>query len=139
MYNIGEYSYLLNNMSSESLIIKYYSKMDLLYLNNIINNIVPDREEFINVYKLALSQKNITIDIVDIKKVFNIIPIKLFSILKVFEELSLLEFDIKNDDNSKDKKLIVNLLPKPDKKLNLDESKILNNLKLLSKEYQESY
>ena len=79
------------------------------------------------------------IDIVDIKKVFNIIPIKLFSILKVFEELSLLEFDIKNDDNSKDKKLIINLLPKPDKKLNLDESKILNNLKLLSKEYQESY
>ena len=139
LYNIGEYSYLLNNMNSESLIIKYYSKMDLLYLNNIINNIVPDREEFINVYKLALSQKNITINIVDIKKVFNIIPIKLFSILKVFEELSLLEFDIKNDDNSKDKKLIVNLLPKPDKKLNLDESKILNNLKLLSKEYQESY
>ena len=139
MYNIGEYSYLLNNMNSESLIIKYYSKMDLLYLNNIINNMVPDREEFINVYKLALSQKNITINIVDIKKVFNIIPIKLFSILKVFEELSLLEFDIKNDDNSKDKKLIVNLLPKPDKKLNLDESKILNNLKLLSKEYQESY
>ena len=139
LYNIGEYSYLLNNMNSESLIIKYYSKMDLLYLNNIINNMVPDREEFINVYKLALSQKNITIDIVDIKKVFNIIPIKLFSILKVFEELSLLEFDIKNDDNSKDKKLIVNLLPKPDKKLNLDESKILNNLKLLSKEYQESY
>ena len=126
-------------MNSESLIIKYYSKMDLLYLNNIINNIIPNREEFINVYKLALSQKNITIDIVDIKKVFNIIPIKLFSILKVFEELSLLEFNIKNDDNSKDKKLIVNLLPKPDKKLNLDESKILNNLKLLTKEYQESY
>ena len=139
LYNIGEYSYLLNNMNSESLIIKYYSKMDLLYLNNIINNMVPDREEFINVYKLALSHKNITIDIVDIKKVFNIIPIKLFSILKVFEELSLLEFDIKNDDNSKDKKLIINLLPKPDKKLNLDESKILNNLKLLTKEYQESY
>ena len=44
-----------------------------------------------------------------------------------------------NDDNSKDKKLIINLLPKPDKKLNLDESKILNNLKLLTKEYQESY
>ena len=47
--------------------------------------------------------------------------------------------DIKNDDNNKDKKLIINLLPKPDKKLNLDESKILNNLKLLTKEYKESY
>lgn len=139
LYNIGEYSYLCENMNKGSLIIKYYSKMDLFYLSNTMNNIVPEREEFISVYKLALSQKNINIDIVDIKKVFNLIPLKLFSILKVFEELSLLEFSIKNDDDSNENKLFINLLPKPDKKLNLDESKILNNLKVLNKEYQESY
>ncbi|MGL5315776.1 MAG: single-stranded-DNA-specific exonuclease RecJ [Peptostreptococcaceae bacterium] len=139
LYNIGEYSYLCENMNKESSIIKYYSQMDLLYLSNIINNIIPEREEFILLYKLAVSQKNININIVDIKKVFNLMPLKVFVILKVLKELSLLEFSISNDEKSKEKRLFINLLPKPDKKLNLDESKILNNLRLLKKEYQESY
>ncbi|MGL5346106.1 MAG: single-stranded-DNA-specific exonuclease RecJ [Peptostreptococcaceae bacterium] len=139
LYNIGEYSYLCENMNSDSSIIKYYNQMDLIYLSNIINNIVPTREEFISVYRLVLSQKNININIVDLKKVFNIIPVKIFAILKVFKELSLLEFEIKKNENSKDKTIYISALPKPDKKLNLDESKILNNLKQVQKEYQESY
>ena len=139
LYNNGDYSYLCKNTNNETSIIKYYNKTDLLYLNSIINNLVLEREEFIEVYKVALSKKSIEINLADIKKVFNTIPLKLFIIVKVFKELSLLDFEIKHDDVLKTKSICINLLPKPDKKLNLDESKILNNLKKLSQEYNESY
>ncbi|MGL6106511.1 MAG: single-stranded-DNA-specific exonuclease RecJ, partial [Romboutsia sp.] len=139
LYNLGEYSYLCENMNKESLIIKYYSQTDLLYLNNIINNLLPTREEFIFIYKMAMSQSELMVKIVDIKKTFNIIPLKVFTILKVFKELDLLDFTLEEDINPKEKHIIISLLPKPDKKLNLDESKILNNLRYLHKQYQESY
>lgn len=139
LYNMGDYSHLCKNTNNKNLIIKYYSKMDLLYLNNIVNNLIPEREEFIKIYKIALMQKNIKVNLTDIKKVFNIISLKLFTIIKVFKELLLLDFDFEYDDVLNTKYICINLLPKPDKKLNLDESKILNNLKELNKEYKESY
>ena len=100
---------------------------------------IPDREEFKVVYKIALIQKNLEVNLVDIKGVFNTTPLKLFTIIKVFKELSLLDFDFKYDEVLKIKSICINLLPKPDKKLNLNESKILNNLNELSKEYKQSY
>lgn len=139
LYNKGDYSYLCTNTNNETSIIKYYSQTDLIYLNNIVNNLVSDREEFISVYKIVLSQKNIEINLKDIKKVFNMIPLKLFAIIKVFKELSLLDFGFKHDEILNTKSIYINILPKPNKKLNLDESKILKNLKELSKEYKESY
>ncbi|MGL4913378.1 MAG: single-stranded-DNA-specific exonuclease RecJ [Romboutsia sp.] len=139
LYNKGDYSYLCKDTNNESSIIKYYNKTDLLYLNSIINNLVLEREEFIEVYKITLAKKSLEINLADIKKVFNIIPLKLFIIVKVFKELSLLDFKINHDDVLKTKSICINLLPKPDKKLNLDESKILNNLKKLNQEYKESY
>lgn len=139
LYNMGEYSYLCKNTNNESSIIKYYNKSDLLYLNNVIDNLIPDREEFKVVYKIALIQKNLEVNLVDIKGVFNTTPLKLFTIIKVFKELSLLDFDFKYDEVLKIKSICINLLPKPDKKLNLNESKILNNLNELSKEYKQSY
>lgn len=139
LYNKGDYSYLCTNANNETSIIKYYSQADLIYLKNIVNNLVLDREEFISVYKIALSQKNIEINLKDIKKVFNMIPLKLFAIIKVFKELSLLDFGFKYDEILNIKSIYINILPKPNEKLNLDESKILKNLKELSKEYKESY
>lgn len=139
LYNMGEYSYLCKNANNESSIIKYYNKSDLLYLNNVIDNLIPDREEFKVVYKIALIQKNLEVNLVDIKGVFNTTPLKLFTIIKVFKELSLLDFDFRYDEVLKIKSICINLLPKPDKKLNLNESKILNNLNELSQEYKQSY
>ena len=135
LYNMREYFYLDENIDEDSLIIKYYNELDLLYLKNIIDNIIPEREEFIKVYKLALVNKEIQLNIVDIKKVFNLIPIKLFTILNVFNELSLLSFNLDYEKET----IFISLLPKPDKKLNLDESLILNNLRQLKKEYLDSY
>ena len=109
--------------------------MDQLYLKNTINNIIPEREEFIVVYKLALVNKTFEFDMLDIKKIFNIMPIKLFAILNVFKELSLLDFNLDYNQN----RISINLLEKPNKKLNLDESIILQNLKDLRQEYAKSY
>ena len=135
LYNSREYSYLSENTNSHCNIIKYYNEMDQLYLKNTINNIIPEREEFIVVYKLALVNKTFEFDMLDIKKIFNIMPIKLFAILNVFKELSLLDFNLDYNQN----RISINLLEKPNKKLNLDESIILQNLKDLRQEYAKSY
>ena len=135
LYNSREYSYLSENTNSHCNIIKYYNEMDQLYLKNTINNIIPEREEFIVGYKLALVNKTFEFDMIDIKKIFNIMPIKLFAILNVFKELSLLDFNLDYNQN----RISINLLEKPNKKLNLDESIILQNLKDLRQEYAKSY
>ena len=135
LYNKEEYSYLNKNILNSDNIIKYYGEEDKIYLKNIIDNIVPSREEFINIYKQMLMSKELHLNLDEIKRVFKILPLKTFSILKVFKELNLLNFEMNYEDNT----VTICLLQKPDKKLNLDESLILNNLKALKQEYVKSY
>ncbi|MDY4735992.1 single-stranded-DNA-specific exonuclease RecJ [Terrisporobacter sp.] len=135
LYNKEEYSYLNKNILNSDNIIKYYGEEDKIYLKNIIDNIVPSREEFINIYKQMLMSKELHLNLDEIKRVFKILPLKTFIILKVFKELNLLNFEMNYEDNT----VTICLLQKPDKKLNLDESLILNNLKVLKQEYVKSY
>ena len=135
LYNKGEYSYLNKNILNSEVIIKYYSNEDKIYLKNITDNIVPNREEFINIYKQMLINKELQLKLIELKRVFKLLPLKTFIILKVFRELNLLNFEINYEENT----IIIYLLEKPDKKLNLDESVILNNLKNLKQEYVKSY
>ena len=100
-----------------------------------MENIVPKRDEFINIYKHMLVSKNINVKLTELKKLFKLLPLKTFAILRVFEELNLLNFEINNESNS----ISIYLLEKPDKKLNLDESVVLNNLKNLKEMYLKSY
>ncbi|HGM3340782.1 TPA: single-stranded-DNA-specific exonuclease RecJ, partial [Clostridioides difficile] len=123
------------NKREESEIIKYYNKTDLLYLKNVVSNIVPSRDEFITIYKQALIKKEIDLDMVNIRGTFNVIPLKFFTILNVFRELNLLDFNLNYEKNS----VLIRILPKPQKKLDLNESLILNNLKNLEKQYNSSY
>ena len=135
LYNEGEYSYLNKNILNNKNIIKYYGEEDKIYLKNIMENIVPKRDEFINIYKHMLVSKNINVKLTELKKLFKLLPLKTFAILRVFEELNLLNFEINNESNS----ILIYLLEKPDKKLNLDESVVLNNLKNLKEMYLKSY
>lgn len=135
LYNKGEYSYLNKNILNSGSIIKYYSDEDKIYLKNIMDNIVPSREEFISIYKQMLISKELDVKLNELKKVFKLLPLKTFIILKAFKELNLLNFNINYNENS----IVIYLLKKPDKKLNLDESLILNNLKRLKQEHVKSY
>lgn len=135
LYNKGEYSYLNKNILNNKVVIKYYSSEDKIYLKNIMDNIVPNREEFINIYKQMLVSKELQLNLTELKRVFKLLPLKTFIILKVFRELNLLNFEINYEENT----IAIYLLEKPDKKLNLDESVILNNLKELKQEYVKSY
>ena len=135
LYNKEEYSYLNKNILNSDNIIKYYGEEDKIYLKNIVDNIVPSREEFINIYKQMLMSKELHLNLDEIKRVFKILPLKTFTIFKVFKELNLLNFEMNYEDNT----VTICLLQKPDKKLNLDESLILNNLKALKQEYVKSY
>ena len=135
LYNKGEYSYLNKNMLNSENIIKYYDNKDKIYLKNIIDNLIPNREEFISIYKQMLVKKELNIELIELKKIFNILPLKIFVILKIFKELDLLKFDINYNENI----INIKLLEKPDKKLNLNESAILNNMKQLKQEYAKSY
>ena len=135
LYNKEEYSYLNKNILNSDNIIKYYGEEDKIYLKNIVDNIVPSREEFINIYKQMLMSKELHLNLDEIKRVFKILPLKTFIIFKVFKELNLLNFEMNYEDNT----VTICLLQKPNKKLNLDESLILNNLKVLKQEYVKSY
>lgn len=135
LYNKEEYSYLNKNILNSDNIIKYYGEEDKIYLKNIIDNIVPSREEFINIYKQMLMSKELHLNLDEIKRVFKILPLKTFIIFKVFKELNLLNFEMNYEDNT----VTICLLQKPNKKLNLDESLILNNLKELRQGYVKSY
>ena len=104
-------------------------------IKNIIDNLIPNREEFISIYKQMLVKKELNIELIELKKIFNILPLKIFVILKIFKELDLLKFDINYNENI----INIKLLEKPDKKLNLNESAILNNMKQLKQEYAKSY
>lgn len=135
LYNKGEYSYLNKNILNSKVVIKYYGSEDKIYLKNIMDNIVPNREEFINIYKQMLVSKELQLKLTELKRVFKLLPLKTFIILKVFRELNLLNFEINYEEDT----IAIYLLEKPDKKLNLDESVILNNLKELKQEYVKSY
>ncbi|MGL4796433.1 MAG: single-stranded-DNA-specific exonuclease C-terminal domain-containing protein, partial [Paraclostridium sp.] len=135
LYNIEEYSYIYEYIGKECEIIKYYDKNDLLYINSIVNNAIPDREEFIKIYKIMLKNSELNVNLTDIKSTLGVRPLKLFTILNVFKELSLLDFYI--DDNSNALKM--KIMPKPNTKLDLNSSQILQSFYKLRDKYIESY
>ena len=135
LYNKEEYSYLLYNIKANSNLIKYYDEKSKLYLNSIMDNIVPTRDEFISVYKYCITNKHIEITLNKIKAVFGVMPLKIFVILSVFREFNLLEYTINEIDNI----LIIDFTKQSISKFNLDESLILINIKELKDRYLESY
>ena len=135
LYNKQEYLYLLDNIGTNSKIMKYYDEKSKLYLNNIMENIVPTRQEFIFVYKYCITNKHIDITLNKIKAVFGIMPLKLFTILSVFREFNLLNYEL----NDKNNNLIIDFTEESVSKFNLDESLILTNMKHLRESCLERY
>lgn len=135
LYSIEEYSFLYEYTNNQCEIIKYYDKNDLIYINNIVNSIIPSREEFIALYKLVSKYREVKINILEIKSNLNIAPIKLFAMLNVFKELELMNFNIDNKSNT----LNMEIMPKPSSKIDLSSSLILQGLNRLKDKYKHSY
>ncbi len=135
LYNVEEYSRLYEYTNNQCEIIKYYDKKDLLYIQNIVNNVIPSREEFITLYKLISKYKEVKLNMLDIKSKLNIAPIKLFAMLNVFKELDLINFNA----NYKDNTLIMEMMPRPSVKIDLTSSKLLQGLNQLKDKYKQSY
>jgi single-stranded-DNA-specific exonuclease len=135
LYSIDEYLFLNEHSNNQCEIIRYYDKNDLIYINNIVNSIIPSREEFITLYKIMTKYREIKINILEIKSNFNIAPIKLFAMLNVFKDLELVDFNIDNKNNT----LTMEIMPKPSSKIDLDSSKVLQGLNQLKDKYKHSY
>ncbi|MCU9812931.1 single-stranded-DNA-specific exonuclease C-terminal domain-containing protein, partial [Paraclostridium sp. AKS81] len=100
-----------------------------------IRSIIPEREEFITLYKIMSKYKEIKINILDIKSKLNIAPIKLFAMLNVFKELDLINFHVEDENST----LTMEIMPKPSTKIDLASSKVLQGLNQLKDKYKQSY
>ncbi|MDY4575511.1 MAG: single-stranded-DNA-specific exonuclease RecJ [Intestinibacter sp.] len=135
LYNKEEYSYLLDNVKLNTNFVKYYDDKNKLYLNNIMENIIPNRNEFITIYKYCITNKHVELTLNKIKSTLGIMPLKLFVILSVFREFNLLNYQINETENT----LIIDFTKSSISKFNLDESLILQNIEQLRNKYLESY
>ena len=135
LYNKEEYSYLLDNIKLNTNFVKYYDNKNKLYLNNIMENIIPNRNEFVAIYKYCITNKHIELTLNKIKSTLGIMPLKLFVILSVFREFNLLDYQINDTENT----LIIDFTKSSISKFNLDESLILQNIEQLRNKYLESY
>ena len=127
LYSLEEYSYIYDKIKNTNNIIKYYEKSDIVYTDNIVNSIILDRNDFVNIYKILMHEKIIDIKFTNIREKFNVNNIKFLNILRVFSDLNLIVYEDKNDI------IHIEVMPKPNLKLDLNSSEslqILNNFKV---------
>lgn len=134
MYTRGDYGKLYSKIEKECKIIKNYNEIDKIYIKSIMENMIPSRNEFINIYRYLMKNKGIRFRIDDTMNIFKMIPLKVFAIIKIFKELGLIEMVIDDRDF-----INVEILPKPDSKLDLNRSKILMNLNQIREKSREIY
>lgn len=134
LYTKKDYVDLYSNKENNCEIIKNYNEIDRIYIKSIMENIIPTRDEFVIIYKYILKNKRIRFRIDDIISIFKMIPLKLFSIIKIFKELGLIEMAIDEREF-----LEIKMLPKPENKLDLNKSKILINLNQIKEKAIEIY
>ena len=134
LYTRDDYGKLYSKVEDECKIIKNYNEIDKIYIKSIMENIVPTRNEFVNIYRYIIKNRGIRFRIDDTMNIFKIIPLKLFAIIKIFKELGLFEVAIDERDF-----VNIEVLPKPDTKLDLNRSKILINLNQIREKAKEIY
>ncbi|MBS5788552.1 MAG: single-stranded-DNA-specific exonuclease RecJ [Clostridioides difficile] len=133
LFCLDEYNHIYKNKGENSKIIKYYNETNLLNIQTIIDNLIPNRDDFLSIYKNVMINKEIKLDFVDIKKIFGITPLRFFTVSSVFKELKLLDYSCEKDS------ICISMLPKPDNKMDLNSSLILKNLNKLKNKFNCSY
>ncbi|WP_414697903.1 single-stranded-DNA-specific exonuclease RecJ [Peptacetobacter sp. AB845] len=134
LYTRDDYINLYSKVEDKSKIIKNYSEIDKIYIKSIMENIVPTRNEFVNIYKYIIKNRGIKFRIDDTMNLFKMIPLKLFAIIKIFKELGLFKVEVDDRDF-----VNIEMLPKPESKLDLNRSKILINLNQIREKSRKIY
>lgn len=126
LYSLEEYSYIYDKIKDSNNIIKYYEKSDISCTDNIVYNMIPDRNDFVIIYKRLMNDKSVDIEYANIIEKFNMDKMKFLNILRVFKDLNLIVYENRNDV------IHIEAMPKPNLKLDLNSShslQILNNFK----------
>ncbi len=128
LYTREEYTFLYENVDENTRIIKYYEEKEMVYLNQFVENLIPSREELINIYKFLRQHTDLNVELKYIESFFHVNMHKVLSGLKIFKDVSLLDYEI--DDTLK-----IKLLPSPKEKADLNTSETLKDLKLFKERF----
>lgn len=121
LYTLEDYNYIYENIIENTQIIKNYKVEEIVYLDNIIDSLIPNRDELITIYKILKVHKNLNLQFKDIYSMFNISICKFLNGLRIFKDVNLLEFKI-------DDIIYINNLKQPKEKADLNLSITLKKL-----------
>lgn len=118
--NYEQYKNLLENIGDSDLLINY-DKSDFEYLKNKFRMLEFDRKEFVVVYKKLMGINMGKIKYSQLIEVTGVNPVKLDLILRVLASENLMRYEADFERDSID----VEILPRPDIKLDLEKNKIV--------------
>ncbi|WP_101773080.1 single-stranded-DNA-specific exonuclease RecJ [Peptostreptococcus faecalis] len=133
--SLTQLEFIYKRKNEFSKIIFNFNNGDFLYLKNKLDEMQFNRENFVVIYKYLNSMDSGEIRYSKLIKLLKLTPIKFLIGLKVMESEKLLEYSI----NYKDDILEFNILPKPSKKLNLENNEIVKSIKSIIKEFKTTY
>lgn len=132
--NYSQYIKLIESLEDSDLVINY-SKSDFIYLKNKFNMLKFDRSEFVVVYKNILGIKNRRIKYSYLIGLVGLYPIKVDLILRVLASEGLLKYSLDLDMDQVD----IEILPRPNNKLDLEKNKIIKSINLSYKKFVDTY
>ena len=122
--NYQEIEYISKNKKDNSEILINFNSSDYIYIRNKFREIDFVRDNFVLAYKFFMLNKKKTMGYSEFIEILGLSPIKVYTILKVLESEKLLKYKIDYDKDLFE----FELLPKPDKKLDLEQNKIVKFL-----------
>ena len=129
-----QYNNLVKKIGDSDLLINY-DKSDFIYLKNKFKMLEFDRKEFVVVYKKLMGINIGKIKYSQLIEATGLNPIKLDLILKVLKAENLLSFDLNLDRDT----IQIEVLPRPDAKLDLEKNKIIEYIGEDYKKFVETY
>ncbi|WAW15562.1 single-stranded-DNA-specific exonuclease RecJ [Peptostreptococcus equinus] len=134
-YDLDELLFIYCKKNKDTEVIMNFGNQDFIYLNKSIRNMEFDRDEFVVIYKhlMGINEDKITYSKFIKSQKFS--PLKIMIILETFKNAQILNYKINYENDI----LCFNFLPKPAKKLSLEENSVVIKLKNIIKKYNVTY
>lgn len=125
---------MLENIGDSDLLINYDGS-DFIYLKNKFRMLEFDRKEFVVVYKKLMGINIGKIKYSQLIDSTGVNPVKLYLILRVLASENLLKYEADFEIDSID----IEILPRPDTKLDLEKNKIVEYIGEDYNKFVETY